>query len=187
VLGAVTLAGGCGVPLDDGARAADPEDVPYGLVAVPTSTTVGVGEPVAATVYLVHEDELVAATRNVDRPVDVGRLVQELARGLTPDEQSRGLRRAFGGTDLVTGVARSGSLCTIELSQDFERLPSREQVLALGQIVFTVTGLEGVEQVRFTRDQEVVDVPTGDASLIKRPVGRSDYVELLAPGEATSP
>jgi spore germination protein GerM len=178
-LGVVLLSSGCGVPLDDRARAADPADVPYGLVAQPTSTTVDETGPERATVYLVREDRLVPVTREVDGQLDASSLVEELATGLTAEEQSEGLRRAFGGSDLVAGVSQAGTLCTIELSPEFERLPSREQVLALGQIVFTVTGLQGLEQVSFTLDGEPLDVPTGDATLTNRPVSRSDFGELL--------
>jgi spore germination protein GerM len=182
----LAVATACGVPLDSHASATDAADVPYGLVANSTSTTVTANGPTPVTVFLVADNRLVPVTRRVSGPLDAAEALRELASPLTPEETADGLRRAFGDTDLLGAVERNGAEVAVELLAGFDRLPSREQVLSLGQIVYTLTGLPGIERVRFTRDGEPLDVPTADATLTSGPLGRAEYGELLGTSSSTA-
>jgi spore germination protein GerM len=54
-----------------------------------------------------------------------------------------------------------------------------EQLLAVAQLVCTLTARPGVGPVSFTLEGAPVDVPTGDGSLTSGPVSRDDYADLL--------
>ena len=67
----------------------------------------------------------------------------------------------------------------IDLTPAFEALPPSDQILALGQLVLTVTARPGVGQAEFTLDGEPIDVPRGNGLLVSGTVVRDDYVKLL--------
>lgn len=170
----------CGVPLQDGATELPADRVPYGL-AVPastTTTTTTTGET-AAIVYLVAEDGLVPVRRTFASTPGVATLIDALTASLSADEAARGLRRALADRELLDTVEATGDLATVELTDEFSLLPSREQLLALGQVVLTLTQLERIDRVRFTLDQEPLSVPTATGSVSSSPVRSAEYEPLL--------
>lgn len=181
-LAGFTMAGvaGCGVPLEDRAAVTPAEDLPYELktpppVDDPTTATSG-GAP--AVLFLLRDDTLVQVTRAVSDPADLNGLLAELAAPLSPAETDEGLRRALSNIDLIGGVTRTANVATVELDPTFNDLAPHEQILALGQIVFTLTERDEVDRVRFTRDGEPITIPTGSGSLVDGSVTRYDYRSL---------
>ena len=67
----------------------------------------------------------------------------------------------------------------MDLSADLSQIPAADQILALAQVVCTLTSLPGIGQVHFTRDGKAVDIPRADGSLTNRPVARADYDSLF--------
>jgi spore germination protein GerM len=51
-------------------------------------------------------------------------------------------------------------------------------VMAVGQIVYTVTAVEGVSAVELSVEGSVVDVPVDTGQLRSGPVTRSDYAAI---------
>jgi hypothetical protein len=189
---------GCGVPTDSGARGIDADDVPDGLLAVPTSTTSPRTDVVATStsmplpagsvkVFLV--DPLIGRVVPVDRSttavadgtvlgaaqlaIDV--LLQE---PLLPLEQAVGLSTTLSATSLRAVRVEDGVL-DIDVSQLPRRLP--DQPLAAAQIVLTVTSVVGVTHVRMLRDGEPFPVPVwiGDFAAPDDPVERLDYLGAI--------
>lgn len=182
VLAAVALAAaGCGVTAEDGATLADAEDVPFGLldpapaVESPLEGATGTAVPV----FLVRPDgpQLVGVARLAPSGALSSRL-DVLAEGPTAAEEASGLRSALPGPEAVTSVELSGGVAGVDLSRDFTELSGSDQLLAIAQMVFTLTERTDVARVGFTLDGEPVQVPRGDGSLTSDPVARADYADL---------
>jgi spore germination protein GerM len=134
------------------------------------------------TVYLVRTDRLIA-TRRVAGP-DPDRLtatLQALLRETDEAERGRGLRSAVpSDTGQPPWRADSGAIL-LDLPETFDGLTAREQVLAIGQLVYTLTENSGDTRVGFLRRNQPVAVPDGAGRLLSRPVTRQDYRQI-APG-----
>lgn len=177
----VAVLGGCGVSVQDEAERHDPESVPFDLLE-PASTT---SRPSAGErrrtveVCLVRGRSLVVLTReaDADQPVDVAVRLLEAGPATGLEAQS-GLRtEVTEGSVLDVEVA--GGVAAVELAEDFAGLSVDAQLLAVAQLVCTLTGQRGVGQVRFTLDGTDVEVPRQDGSLTDGPVTRDDYRRLI--------
>lgn len=180
--GAFALAGaGCGVPLEDNARATPPDQVPYGLLEPGTSTSSTAAPSDGAVLYLVGQAGLAPVRRPVRSPVSVRVVVEALGQDPPPTEEGLGLRSVLAAEAFVLGARAATGVGRIDLAEQFRSLPEREQTLALAQLVLTATEVEGVDRVAFTLNGEPLDVPTADGTLRSGSVTREDYVSLLAP------
>lgn len=168
----------CGVPLEDRAQVIPGEDLPYDLEGPPATEPQQPAGGVPAVVFLLRDDELVEAPRVVTEPADLNGLLDELTSPLTPAETAQGLRRALTDSSLLDGATRTANLATVGVDETFEELAPHEQVLALGQIVFTLTERDEVDRVQFSREGEPLTIPTATGSLVDRPVSRYDYRSL---------
>jgi hypothetical protein len=161
----------CGVPTDDGAHTVSDADVPFRLLDTTTTSTTrpastATSLPVRpAEICVVRRRKVVPTIREVRVDAGLGVVVDLMERGPGPDA----VRRA----NLSGGVAR------VELTRRFAERPGREQLLALAQIVCTLTAQPGVGQVKFTLGKQRVEVLRGDGSLTDGPVTREDYANLI--------
>jgi spore germination protein GerM len=186
VVAAVVVASvaSCGVSAERGAIRTSDGDVPFNLLApdptttTSTSTTVAEAVTEAVTVYLVGEERLVAVGRRLRRPVDLAELLAAVTSGPTEQEAAEGMRSALPAEESVLGVTLGGGVATVELSSRFSSVPVDDQLLALAQIVYTVTTRPGVGRVSFTLEGAPVEVPRGDGSLTSDSVARDDYAAL---------
>lgn len=178
-LALLSVLAACGVPLEDRAQVIPGEDLPYDLDGPPATEPAEQppgGAP--AVVFLLRGEELVEAPRVVSDPADLNGLLDELTAPLTPAETAQGLRRALTDPSLLDGVARTANVATVEVDETFEELAPHEQVLALGQIVFTLTERDEVDRVQFRREGEPLTIPTATGSLVDGPVSRYDFRSL---------
>ena len=134
------------------------------------------------TVYFVRDDLLVSTRRQLpDGSADrLGAVVQGLAAGPTDDEQARGLSTALPSGLTLNATRQPNGIVALELDTDGGGRSSSETVLAVGQLVLTVTSLPGVQAVRFTRDGQPVEALLADGALTTRPLSASDYADLKA-------
>jgi len=197
----MVLAAGCGMPDGGPAQRVPDQDVPYGLLVSPTTTSTPGAATVpetsgttgatgaTGTIYLVDSGQHLVAL-----PVPLGRatlvplvqsLLNRLAVGPSERERARGLLTDLGpGASFSLRAVKNGT-AVIQLrtaSQD----PSPVKLpVAIGQVVMTATSVEGVEQVLFVLDDgspvSVPSPPAGDLS--SAPLVRQDYQLLLAPGQ----
>lgn len=183
---ACLVVGGCGIRPDGEPRDLAADDVPYGLLdeappapRAPNPTVAGGSADVA--VYFVLGDALSPATRSVARPATPGRVVAALLEGPTDPETASGLRSAIDPATRVTVSSPSPELAVVDLSADFVAAPSAEQRLAIAQIVYTVTAIQGVRGVRFRIGGGPVDVPLPDGTSTSEPVSRDAFPSLAPP------
>jgi spore germination protein GerM len=75
----------------------------------------------------------------------------------------------------------NGGTAIVDLSRPFTALSGSDQLLALAQIVFTLTSRPGIGQVQFTLGGAAIDIPRANGSLTPSPVSRDDYGPLSPP------
>ena len=182
---------GCAVSVDKRARVVDDAEVPFDLLATTTTSghttpTIAGPDSVVRPVYLVAEDGLTVVERTVSDPSPEA-LIAELVKGPSRTERDDGLSSVLAeGTDdiaeyPVAAVQLARGIATVDLATGFTSLPSQRQVIALAQIVLTLTAQPGIGQVAFTLQAAPVDVPRADGTTTSDPLARSDYRDLLAP------
>lgn len=179
----VMLLAGCGVPTEGGARLAGDDQVPFDLLspqrgdAPSSSAAPTVGE--ASSVYFVQEDKLQPVKR--DGLSTTATLIDALVRGPNDVEARLGLRTALLTSDFVRSTGVDGDVVVVELGPPFSDVTGHEQILALGQIVLTITSLPDVKRVRFEIDGETAKVTRADGSTVSGAVTRDDYAALVIP------
>ncbi len=177
VCGLATAA--CGVPTDSAARDLPESDVPFALLAAeaPTTTTsTAPSRPVAVTVFRLGRDErLVGVARQVTSPLSVEKVVAELLKGPASDERRKGWRTGLAPETLILSAGISDNIANIDLGGPVAT--GTQQLVALAQIVYTATELEGVNGVRFTYQGTRANVLT-ELGSTAFPVGRAAYPSL---------
>lgn len=170
---------GCGFPTQDSPQPIAGDDQPQSI----TTDSAG-GEPAveAITVWFIQDDVLVPIIRRVPRPVDAASAAATDAAGVTTAEGARGLRSAIPDPTMITGAEVARGTAIVQLAAEFLDIPAGDQVLALGQLVFTLTDLRGIGRVRFEIDGDpvVVPLPAGDST--EGSVSRDDFAPLTRAG-----
>ena len=176
--GLLALAG-CGV---EPQTAPQPLTIPAPEASQPGQRSDDVG--LQLTVFFVHGAALVPVRRTVDA-VSATEALDVLAVGPTRAEVIAGLRTALAPQPLSVDVGMPGGMTSVAVTTEFTGISGANQLLAVAQVVWTLTGLEGTEQVRFLVDGIPVEVPT-DSGLTNAPVSRDDFASV-APAEAAGP
>ena len=180
VLSAVGSSSGCGVPTQQSAEPIENDRLPIALQerAVPDAT---VGPPLESiAVWLVRDDALSSVVHLVESPVTPGVALRQLELGATQAEQRQGLRSAIPDAGMVGDATVTRGTTTVELAQSFDQIPPRDQMLAIAQIVLTLTDLRGVGRVQFERSDASLAVPLADGSMTDEPVSADDYFALVS-------
>jgi hypothetical protein len=178
LLTAVWVSASCGVPTDSEAVRIPAEDVPFGLVATATSAapvTSDLAPDIAVDLFYVSGEELVAVTGSAPAPLTPDGVVTAL---LLPSSPSSSVRSVLEPDDIVS-VTTQGRTVVLDLDQTLLELPTSEQVLAVGQLVLTLTVLDEVADVAFVSGGEPVAVPLPDGTAASDPVGASAFASLL--------
>jgi spore germination protein GerM len=180
----VLLLSGCGVPAQNAPSPIDPAAVPTRLQG-PSSPRSG---PPSATpgrpsiqVVFVQKDRLVTLVRDAPEAATADRLqtvIAALLAGPTTAEQANGLTSALPPDLAVSVGSVEGRRIELELSGETDGRSAAENVLAVGQIVLSVTALPGVREVTFTRDGHPVEALLADGALTAEPLTAADYAEL---------
>jgi spore germination protein GerM len=181
-----SLTAGCATDTEPDARLVPDEDVPFGLLdEVDTPPPTANGDAAQqSTVYLVNEDDLLVPVVRTTPRRDPGDVVALLDGDLTAAEVDLGLRTLLdddGDAELVVDVVVGRGIATIDLAAAFLELDGETQVLALAQLVLTLTSLPGIGQVAITTSGAPADVPRADGTTTSDPVAAADYSELIAP------
>jgi hypothetical protein len=182
---AALLVGGlaaCGIPEQERPRPLGTDEIPFelpGPTPVPTTAADAPGSP-AVEVFLVDGNRLAAVRRSVTTQPSVDAALAAVLGGPTTAEQARGLRTAIRSGVRLAGTVASG-VPLLDLGESFAQIEGEEQILALAQLVYTVTGIAGVDGVSFALLGRPVEVPTGDGTLKGGPLRREDYA-TVAPG-----
>jgi hypothetical protein len=175
---ALTLFAGCGIPIDDSARPLAGDEVPS-TVPVPAPPPAAPAGDLSLTVelFLIRGSGLTPVNRLVPAPLTADKAITEIVRGPTPLERGRGLRSALPRSVRLLGTV-AHDVPLIDVTESLTGVDGEEQILALAQLVFTLTGLPGVNGVSFARDGRPVEVPTGDGELRGGPLRRQDFAAV---------
>lgn len=185
----------CGVPPEGTTRAVPSQDVPYGLMDPPpapdpTPTAQGPGTTSPLLYLLDDEDQLVPTPLTVGatglRPV-VRQLLEQLSDGPTENQRDAGLASALGPDVNLSLDGISGSTARVEVSLAAREPTADRLPLAVGQVVLTLTSVEGVDQVLLVQDGEPTEMALPGGARTSDPVGAGQYRALVAPGEVPLP
>lgn len=190
VLTLVLVAAGCGVSDEETPRTIADDDVPFGLLDEPATTTIAPSPANArsVTVYLVDDKgALRPTTRFVQAPVTAAKVMEALLEPTMPAEAAAGLATSITADTRLRGLdGPVEGILTVDLSSALLKVTGRRQIQALAQVVFTVTDLAGVRRVVFEFDGRRRDVPRGDGDLTSSPLDRGDYASLEPPNPSPS-
>lgn len=195
---ALLLLGACGLPEDESYRPIPEADVPFGLQETTTTTTTTTTLPPATTttirppsttttttiplelvnVYFVDGTRLAVVLRELVRPASPTEALVALSEGPDLGTDPVGLRSSIP-EGLILTVEVSGGTATVDLTPDLVDLAGTEQLLALAQIVATLTDRPGIGRVSFTLEGRPIDVPRADGTVSQGSVSRDDYASLL--------
>lgn len=181
------LLAGCGVNSDNAPHRLATADLPLGLVATTSTTQAGPRTPgpvALIQVYFVSGDQLVARSRLVPSPRQLGTALGSLLAGPTAAEAAAGIRTAIRQGTSILDVHTLRGRAVINLSPQFADTGGPDQILALAQVVYTATSLPSIGSVTFELAGAPVAVPGSNGVLISGPVSRANYAALLAPGES---
>ena len=171
---ALALASGCGV---------DAQAVPEAITLPPSPTSsspAADGTPDEEIVLWFLRDGRLAATQRQPSAGETPAVLDLLAEGPTTTEVAAGLRTALLAQQpglTVVDQDPTDPLVTVQVGQQFLSLTGTDQLPAVAQVVWTVTELPGVEQVRFATESGPLEVPT-DQGLSDDAVEREDYASL---------
>ena len=168
----------CGVSTDDRASRVPNHDVPFGLLEQNSGARPSNPGGAETSIFLVKNDRLAPTVRRIDPSARPQTVLRALERGPTKEEVAAGLRSALPETHAVDVASLAAGTVTVELDPAFTTLPSGDQLLALAQLVFTLTARPGIGQVRFTLEGQAIEVPRADGSLVATPVSRDDYAAV---------
>jgi spore germination protein GerM len=132
----------------------------------------------------VRGDAVIVVSRDADAEADASldAVIDWVEAGpLSDPETASGLLSEVPAGS-VRDVELRGGVATVSLTRGFADMQADAQLLAVGQLVCTLTARPGVGQVRFTLDGADIDVPRQDGSLTAEPVTRDDYRDLIAGG-----
>lgn len=193
VRGALVLGStGCSLPVDDNARPLGPDKIPAEIMATTTiqsvgtsSTTVSTVEPTATApsnvyrAWFIDGEKLTPVALHLVLSVTALEMVNQLLAGPSKKLDDEGtLRSAIPARAVISASARAG-VALVDLDPTFSVIPAPDQILALGQLVLSLTELPGVGQVRFTIAGEPAQVPRADGSQSDGPVTREDLLPLV--------
>lgn len=179
---AVLVAGGCGVPEDTEARPISPDALPFRLASPQRAgddpETSG---PITAEVYFYDskEERLVPVTRQVPS-LNVEDRLAALFAGITQEEAERGLVTLIAeGTALAAPPQVDGGTVVLDLNAAFtEGQPTADHLVAVAQVVWTVTDVRGIREVLFRRNGEALAEVSGDGEAVSTPLDRGNYPDL---------
>lgn len=167
----------CGIPLDSGPEVVQVEINPLADVEPQAQ-----GELAAVSVFLVRNELLVEASRELPSPPSLTSIFGSLLDGVTEQEREENLRTSIPpGTEMIS-VTEDGSVLLVDLNSEFASVGGEEEILAVAQIVLTASRIEGVDLVTFHLEGVPTDVPVADGALSVNPVGFDDYSDLVSDG-----
>lgn len=170
----------CGVPSDPSARLVPGDRIPDALKAVATAPPASAEPNELVDLWFVHDDHLMRVRHPIATPIDAESVVAGLLSGPTDDERATTLRSAIPDSAAVDAVEVSGGVASVHLSPTFADIPAGDQLLAIAQVVLTLTDLRGIGRVRFFVGDAAATVPLSDGTTSDASVSRDDYSSLIA-------
>jgi len=175
------LVASCGVPRESSARLVPEGRIPEALRTEDTGVSTPTVREEPVDLWFIRDDHLAKVRHPVAAPPTPEAVIEELLAGPTDAERSTSLRSAIPDPAALDSVTVSGGVATVRLTPTFADIPAADQLLAIAQLVLTLTDLRGVGRVGFAIDDTTRPVPLPDGSSSIRTVSRDDYAELATP------
>lgn len=168
------ILGACGIAIDS-----RPEPLEIESAVAPVTGVTSPRALVSVPIYLVVNDRITVASRELPPPPGLREVLQALLMGTTDGEDRAGLRTSIPSGTTLMDVRIDDAVATLDLSRDFVAVGGEEEILAVAQIVLTATGVEGVSSVRFEIERLPTGVPVSGGAIATEPVGADDYMSLV--------
>lgn len=169
------LLAGCGLPRTTSPQRVKPANIPYGLLNSAQPSPTSPIEGPRTTVFLVDGDHLLPVARHVVGSNIPAEALRVLLLGPTPAESAHGLTSDVPGETHLVSLDLSGSVANVDLNGSFGAAGGTQQVLAVAQIVYTLTASKYINGVVFSLSGHRIEVPNGTGSLSTAPRTRADY------------
>ncbi len=168
----------CAVSTDE-----TPRDIDQGTVVSRNTDEAAQAAEGAGLIYLTVPGVAGETTRLRSVARDVGddpdAVLAALLAGPNSDEFTDQLRTAIPeGVQLLSLQRRAGGIVDIDVTDEIQQLSGDAQVLALAQIVYTMSALSGVQAVRLSVAGESVQWPDGNGELTAGPLSVYDFPGL---------
>jgi spore germination protein GerM len=168
---------------------------PTTIVQETTTTLIDTATTIAqedVTLYFISGGQLKGYPRALAKPAATNAVMTALQEGPPSGDLGAGIRSAVPTeVNALIKVTENGSgIATVELPLGFfEQIPPEDQLLAIGQIVLTITEVGGIGQVLFVQNGLPLQVPRPPAGGLTdgtEPLAHRDYEELLNPPVTTT-
>lgn len=188
---AATCLTACGIA-DTAPAPISRRSVPFHLLdpTPPTTTTTTLPPAVAVpeVIYLVGPNQLlVPEHRDVALPADYDQVLAALFDGPTATETAAGIQSFVTGSVSGDTVTVAGGIATVDFRTDPIQVVGQDQILAIAQIVFTLTAQPGISGVLFQIAGQATQVPTAAGVQVSSPVTRATYAADIAASGTTAP
>lgn len=156
--------------------------------AAPTTTATTLSIPeVESAIYLFFEGYpvapgpyLVAVARTGIE--DLAGALSAVLEGMSEDEAMMGLSSTIPDGTTLLGVEVLEGVAHVDLSREFQSGGGSMSMMGrVAQIVYTATGFEGVDSVRFSIEGVALGVLGGEGLIIEEPQTRAAWVEMIPP------
>ena len=184
------LLASCGLPVDEQPEAIPRETLPDALLPSSTTTSTPAHQSSEVFIYLTKGersgDEELAARRVRIRNEAPDQLPHDVLRHLVdneplPEHRTDGLINNIPRQLQIRSVSFPGNqpgLVVVDVS-GLGDVEGAKQRLAVAQIVFTLTELEGLDRVQILIDGEASSLPAEGGTSSSEPLSRSNFPRLL--------
>jgi spore germination protein GerM len=173
----VALLVSCGVPSDPTAHLVPQGAVPDALDPSATLPLVPAQRQRTINLWFVRDDQLVRVRHTVPASTSPEMVIDALLAGPADVERRDSLRSAIPDSAAIEGVTFSRGEAHVGLSEGFAEIPAADQLLAVSQLVLTLTDMRGVGAVNFNVDGAPTSVPLPGGGSSSEPVSRDDYID----------
>ncbi len=167
----------CGVPDESTARLVPKGAIPDALDPSNTVPDLVVDRQRTINLWFVRDEQLVRVRRTVPASTSPEMVIADLLAGPSDVERRDSLRSAIPDAAALGQVSFSRGEAIVDLSPGFAEIPPADQLLAVSQLVLTLTDMRGVGQVSFHVGGAPVSVPLPTGGSSNDPVTRDDYID----------
>jgi spore germination protein GerM len=183
----LVAAGGCGIAPDSTPRDVAPAEQDLTVNAVSDGDEAGG----TSRIYLVAPSEAgdPSLLRSTSRDVAAGAapLIKSLLAGPNPEELASRLVTNIPQETQLLSTDSSGDVLTVDVSPEITELSGDLLVLAVAQIVFTASEIDGVRAVRLRVDGQDQQWPKGDGETREGTLTVYDYPGLVESAQPPYP
>jgi spore germination protein GerM len=190
------LTAACGIPTSSGPQSIAKGNIPSRLLD-PGSTTTTIPNPppvyVTEQIYLVDPNlHLTPRNRNIAPPANLTQIVDALLLGPVAAESAEGIQSFVTSTSPSPSTNRAvvtvanGTATVNFATNPVQVVGATQTLLAIAQVVFTITQQPNVTGVLFEIGGQPIEVPVGpNGALVPGPVNQSQYAAQAPVPSAT--